>query len=73
MLGEEQNLLILQKIEKHSLIRPDCSQVTNQKSKYKAVTAISTIGAGDGASGGLQSPYLLLYSPSPISAYGQFL
>jgi hypothetical protein len=71
---EEKNLLIPQEIEKRSLIRPDCNQVTNQISKDKEVTAINTTGARDGASGGLQSlTYCCIYSPSAVSAYGQFL
>ena len=57
---------------KHSLIRPDCSQVTNQMSTYKEVTAVNTRGARDGVSGGHHSLYLLLYSPSAAFAHGQF-
>jgi len=73
VLGEEKNMLILQEIETRSLIRPYCNQVTNQMIKYKEVTAKSTIGARDGASGGLHSLCLLLYSASAASARGHFL
>ena len=55
MLGEEKSLLILQEIEKCSLISPDCIQVTNRMSKCKEVTALSPTGAGDGVSEGLHS------------------
>ena len=72
MLGEEKNLLILQETEKRSLIRPECNQVAYRMSKFKEVTSVSTMGARDGASGGLHSLYLLLYSSSASSAHGQF-